>query len=71
MAFNVSNFREIYDYLNSLGITKKINNYEELSKKLVEEFQENKAKNHEIASKLEDYGQNIFDKVTNELQKYI
>ena len=68
---NVSNFREIYDYLNSLGITKKINNYEELSKKLVEEFQENKAKNHEIASKLEDYGQNIFDKVTNELQKYI
>tara|TARA_B100001123_G_scaffold428062_1_gene544439 strand:+ start:745 stop:2010 length:1266 start_codon:yes stop_codon:yes gene_type:complete len=68
---NISNFKEIYDYLNSLGITKKINNYEELSRALVEEFQENKAKNHEIALKLENYGQNIFNNVTNELQKYI
>ena len=67
----VSNFAETYEYLNKLGITKKINNSNELSLSLVEEFKEDKAKNQEIAAKIENYGQNILNNVIMELKKYI
>ena len=48
-----------------------INNSDELSISLVEEFKEDKAKNQEIASKIEKYGENIFNNVVTELKKYI
>jgi len=50
---NVSNFVEIYEYLKTLGITKEVKNYEELSQSIVEEFKEDKAKDDMIASKIE------------------
>ena len=68
---NVTNFTEIYEYLKTLGVTKKVNNSDELSLSLVEEFKENKAKNDEIAAKIQNYGQNIFNNVIIELKKYI
>ena len=68
---NVSNFTEIYEYLETLGITKKINNSDELSLSLVEEFKENKAKNDEISTKIKNYDQNIFNNVIVELKKYV
>ena len=68
---NVSNFTEIYDYLKTLDITRKINNFNELSLSLVEEFKKDEPKNHEIAVKIEKYGQNIFNNVIIELKKYI
>ena len=68
---NVSNFTEIYKYLKNLEITKEINNAEELSLSLVEEFKNNKAKNEEIALKIQNYGQSIFNNVIIELKKYI
>ena len=68
---NVSNFVEIYEYLKTLGITKEINNSNELGLSLVEEFKEDKAKNHQIVAKIENYGQNIFNNVIIELKKYI
>ena len=55
----VSNFVEIYKYLNELGISKKVNNSNELSLSLVEEFKDNKPKNLENAEKIETYGQNL------------
>ena len=67
----MTNFTEIYEYLKTLGITKKVNNSDELSLSLVEEFKEDKAKNDEIAAKIENYGQNIFNNVIIELKKYI
>jgi len=67
----VNNFEEIYKYLNELGITKKVNNSNELSLSLVEEFKDNKPKNPEIAEKIETYGQNILNNVTMEIKKYI
>jgi len=67
----ISNFEEIYEYLKNLGIAKKINNSEELSLSLVEEFKANSVKNQEIATKIENYGQNILNNVTMELKKYI
>ena len=68
---NVSNFIEIYEYLKTLGVTKEINNSDELSLSLVEDFKEDKAKNDEIAAKIQNYGQNIFNNVIIELKKYI
>ena len=68
---NVSNFAEIYEYLRSMGVSKQINNANELSLSLVEEFKEGKAKNDEIATKIQNYGQNIFNNVIVELKKYI
>ena len=67
----VSNFAETYEYLKTLGITKEINNSTELSLSLVEEFKEDKAKNQEIAAKIENYGQNVLNNVIIELKKYI
>ena len=37
----VSNFNEIYEYLEKLGVSKKISDSEELSLSLVEEFKKN------------------------------
>ena len=68
---NVTNFTEIYDYLKTLGITRKINNSDELSLSLVEEFKANRDKNVEISKKIDQYGQNIFNNVIVELKKYI
>ena len=67
----VSNFAEIYKYFNELGISKEVNNSNELSLSLVEEFKDNKPKNLEIAEKIETYGQNILNNVTQEIKKYI
>ena len=67
----VNNFIEIYEYLKNLGVTKKINNSDELSLSLVEEFKGNEAKNDEISAKIQNYGQNIFNNVIIELKKYI
>ena len=67
----VSNFVETYEYLNKLGITKEVNNSNELTLSLIEEFKEDKAKNQQIVEKIENYGQSILNNVTMELKKYI
>ena len=63
--------KEIYNYFKTLGIAKEVSNSEELSHLLVEELKENKEKNYEISTKIENYGQNIFNNVIMELKKYI
>ena len=67
----VSNFAETYDYLKKLGVAKKINNSNELGLSLVEELEIDEQKNHEIAGKIDNYGQNILNNVIIELKKYI
>jgi len=68
---NVSNFVEIYEYLKNLGITKEVNNSEQLGLSIVEEFKKDKAKNHEVREKIQIYGENILNNVIVELKKYI
>ena len=67
----VSNFTETYDYLKKLGITKEINNSNELSLSLVEELKKDEPRNQEISTKIENYGHNILNNVIMELKKYI
>jgi 3-deoxy-D-manno-octulosonic-acid transferase len=67
----ISNFTEIYKFLESLNVTKKIKDFNELSLSLVEEFKQDRDKNDEISKKIQNYGQNIFNNVIIELKKYI
>ncbi len=62
---NISNFIEIYKYLNTLGITKEINSANQLKLSLVEELKEQKIKDNKISIKIESYGQNILDNTIN------
>ena len=55
----------------SLGITKEVNDSEELSLLIVEDFKANRPKNHEIGKKIEEYGSNVLNNVVNEIKKYI
>ena len=68
---NVSNFVEIYEYLKTLGVTKLINNSDELSLSLIEEFEENKVEKSNTKEEIDNYGQNILNNVIEELKKYI
>ena len=68
---NVSNFVEIYEYLKTLGVTKQVNNSNELSISLIEEFKENKGEKSNIKEEIHNYGQNILNNVIEELKKYI
>jgi len=68
---NVSNFVETYEYFKSLGITKEVSNCDDLALSLVNEFKENKNKNHEIGLKIEEYGVNVLNNVIKEIKKYI
>ena len=68
---NVSNFVEIYEYLRALGVTKQVNNSNELSISLIEEFKENKGEKSNIKEEIDNYGQNILNNVIEELKKYI
>jgi len=67
----ISNFAETYEFFKKLNITTEINNSNELSISLVEEFKEDKPKNQFIAEKIENYGENILNNVIVELKKYI
>jgi hypothetical protein len=67
----VSNFVEIYEYLRALGVTKQVNNSNELSISLIEEFEENKGEKSNIKEEIDNYGQNILNNVIEELKKYI
>ena len=68
---NVSNFVEIYEYLRTLGVTKQVNNSNELSVSLFEEFEKNKGEKSNIKEEIDNYGQNILNNVIEELKKYI
>jgi 3-deoxy-D-manno-octulosonic-acid transferase len=68
---NESNFEEIYEYLRTLGVTKQVNNSNELSVSLIEEFEENKGEKSNIKEEIDNYGQNILNNVIEELKKYI
>ena len=68
---NISNFDEIYDYLKSLGVANQINNIEELTQSLVEEFNSEELDNSHIVKKINDYGLDILNNVIKEIKIYI
>ena len=67
----VSNFKDEYEYLNSLGITKKINDSKELENSLIEDFNLGKNTNDNVAEKIKKYGETILNNVIKEIKIYI
>ena len=68
---HINNFKEIYEYLKSLGITNQIHTTEDLNQSLVEEFKTTKTNNNQIIEQIDNYGLNILNCVIKDLKKYI
>jgi len=68
---NINNFKEVYIYLNSLDVSREVNNAEELSLLLIEEFKSSKENNVRAVEKIDIHGLNILNNVFKEIQIYI
>ena len=67
----VSNFNDEYKYLNSLGVTKKVYNSDELEKSLIDEFEMSNNKDIHFVEKIKKYGEAILNNVIEEIKIYI
>ena len=68
---NVNNFKEVYEYLKSLNVSKEVQNSKELSQLLVEELKKEKVNNSQIIEKIENYGTTTLNNVLKEIKIYI
>ena len=68
---HVSNFTEIYNYLDKLKISKKINNDDELVQFLIRNLEIPKQKNSKNIEIINQNGNDILNKTLNELYKFI
>tara|TARA_S200000501_G_scaffold375700_1_gene428397 strand:- start:797 stop:2065 length:1269 start_codon:yes stop_codon:yes gene_type:complete len=67
----VSNFKEIYEYLNSQNISSKIDSKNILAEKLINNFNSALSTNNNKTVKLNKYSEEIFDKVIKEYENII
>ena len=67
---NIENFEEIYNYLGKLKISLKVNNYSQLSTKLIGLLSK-KHKSNLIRNKLNKIGDKILSDTYNEVYKFI
>ncbi len=67
----VSNFQEIYKYLDAENISNQIDSKNILSEKLINNFNSNITENNKKADKLNKYSEEIFKKVIKEYEKLI
>ena len=67
----VYNFKEIYDLLQSYGISEKLNDGSELAKKLIENLEKPKEINKQTVYLLDNYGENVLNQTIEELNKFM
>ena len=67
----VSNFKEIYDHLTSLGIAEKVNNELELAKKIIKNFEMSTIRNKSEINFLNEYGEKILKETAAEVNAYL
>ena len=67
----VYNFQEVYDFLQKNKISKIISNEYNLSKNIIDSFENSKNFNNENIKLLNDYGDKILKQTINELSKFI
>ena len=67
----IHNFREVYKYLNSVGISNKAKNIKDLTKYLIQELKKNKKKNYKFTRQIDYIGQQILNRTFFEIQKYL
>ena len=68
---NVSNFKEIYEFLNNLKVSNSIDSVEQLTNFLSVKLDQNKDIKDQTVNKVEKHGQHILNNVIHELNKYI
>ena len=67
----VSNFKDIYEYLDNENISKNIDNKNILAEKLIKNFNSNLTKDKKKIDKLNNYSNEIFHKVIKEYENII
>ena len=68
---HVSNFSEIYEYLESLGVAQQVNTPDQLTRILIEKFYKDKLTDSQVLEKINNYGFEILNKVIKEIKIYI
>ena len=66
----VSNFKEIFKFLNKKKIAYEVINEDELSKNLLKDFNNNANSNKENVKELNNYGKEILTLTTQEVLKF-
>ena len=67
----VYNFQEVYNLLNSYGIAEKVNNEQELSQKIIENFDNPIVEKKEELNLLNSYGEKVLNETILEIRKYL
>lgn len=67
----VYNFQEVYEHLESFGVSKKINNEIELANKIIKNFELLFIKDEKNINLLNEYGEKILKETAREINKYL
>ena len=67
----VYNFQEVYDFLNSYGLTEKVNNEQELANKIIENFEIPTQASLQQLNLLNIYGEKILNETVKEISNYL
>ena len=67
----VSNFKEVYNYLEELKISFKVNNKEELSKEILKDFKYDRINSDETIKLINEKGNLILNNHMKELEHFI
>ena len=68
---HISNFKEVYSYLNSHHISKKINNISNLKKFLLKDLSMKNNRSQKIKKIINTMGQSILKNIDLEIKKFI
>ena len=67
----VSNFDEVYEFLNNINVAEKIENFKEISLKITNDLNSPKIMNEDNIKKIDNYGKEILKKTVAEFSKII
>ncbi len=67
----VSNFDEVYEFLNKINVAEEIDNIKDISLKIIDDLNNPKIIDKNIVKKIDNYGTEILRKTVNELSKII
>ena len=67
----IYNFQEVYDLLKSYNIAEEISNEQELSEKLIKNFENQKMVNQKELTLLNNYGEKILKETVLEIDAYL
>ena len=67
----VNNFNEVYDYLETNRIAKKVTSYDELANNLVEDLKQPKKIDRDNIVELNKFGEKVFNNTIKEIEKFV